>query len=231
MKHAMPTIGEWFADGPFVSPPTSQEAVQVSSHGYVLNSIVGSSEPMTSPAQSNCSSSSTQKTAPKDTGLIMSDIPGTTLGWRFQVAEAGCRGAPLSSMFADLGFSVGQVPVASSLSVQMAYLTIFHIGMMEKSTALKVVGFIKGLESGGAAWLLIGSRRASFWEIPEARGLEGQLSTCTMVTLACSKHSRSSRPGSLPASHNSQMSGDRVVNLNTISNTQETCHETLGCCR
>ena len=76
-------------------------------------------------------------------------------------------------MFADLGFSVG--PVESSLSVQMAYLTIFHIGMMAKNTALKVVGFIKGLESGGASWLLIGPRRASFWEIPEARALGGPI--------------------------------------------------------
>ena len=109
------------------------------------------------------------------TGLIMSDIPGATLecSWRFQVAEAGCHGAPLSSIFADLGFSVGQDLVESSLSVQMAYLTIFHVGMMAKNTALKVVGFIKGLESGRAAWLLIGPRRASFWEIPEARALGG----------------------------------------------------------
>ena len=36
-----PTIGEWFADGPLVTPLASREAVQVSSHGYVLNSIVG----------------------------------------------------------------------------------------------------------------------------------------------------------------------------------------------
>ena len=107
--------------------------------------------------------------------MIKSDIPGATLecSWRFQVAEAGCHDAPLSSIFADLGFSVGQVPVESSLSVQMAYLTIFHVGMMAKNTALKVVGFIKGLEPGRAAWLLIGPRRASFWEIPEARALGG----------------------------------------------------------
>ena len=126
---------------PWLTPPTSREAVQVSSHGYVLNSIVASSEPMTSPAQSNCSSSSTQQTAPKDAGLTMSGVPGATLecGWRFQVAEAGCHGAPLSSMFADLGFSVGQVPVESSVSVLMTYLTIFHIKILATNTVLKVV--------------------------------------------------------------------------------------------
>ena len=141
------TIGEWFADELLVTPLASREAVQVSSHGYVLNSIVGFAEPLISTAQSNCPSSSTQETAPKDTGLIMSDIPSATLecSWRFQVAEAGCHGAPLSSIFADLGFSVGQVPVESFYRYRWRTSQFFHVGMMAKNTALKVVGFIKEL--------------------------------------------------------------------------------------
>ena len=185
-----------------VSPPTSLGDLQVSSHNSVLNSFVGSSEPRTSPAQSKCSSSLVQEIIPKDTELTMSDISGPTLedGWRFQVVEAGCHGAPLSSMFVDLGFSA-RILFAGADGVS-------HHFPHRKNTALKAVSFIEGLES-----------RRVVWDIPEARSF-------------ASVHvhdGHSCMFGSPPTTHNSQMSDDRVVNSNTLTNTQETCHKTLSC--